>query len=168
MFKFNKSKIEFGKKVTFGRGTTFYAPSKISIGDNVYIGKYCSIETDVNIGSNVIIANHVGLIGRYDHDYSKIGVNIKDSPWIGCSQYNFKGKDLKITIEDDVWIGFGVIVLSGVTIGKGSIVAAGCLVNKDIPPYSICVGNPAKIIGRRFSNEEISLHEEILYGKESW
>lgn len=159
----NKTNIVLGSNSTFGRGTTFYAPNAMHIGNNVYIGKYCSLETDIEIGNNVLIANNVGLIGKYDHDYSCVGKSIKDSPWIGDSKYDFKGKDLRIIIEDDTWIGFGSIIVSGVRIGKGSIVAAGSVVLKDVEPYSIVAGNPAKVISKRFSCEEIRKHEEILY-----
>lgn len=155
--------IRIGKNSTFGRGTVFYSPNKSKIGDNVYIGKYCSLETDFEIGNNVLIANNVGIIGKYDHDFSKVGVSIKDSPWIGDSDYSFKGKGLKVVIEDDTWIGFGSIVVSGVRIGKGSIIAAGSVVLKDVEPYSIVAGNPAKVISKRFSCEEIRKHEEKLY-----
>ncbi len=159
----NKKNITLGENSTFGRGTIFYAPKRMSIGNNVYIGKYCTLEADIEIGNGVLIANNVGLIGKYDHDYTCIGKAIKDSPWIGDSNYNFKGKDLKIVIEDDTWIGYGSIVVSGVKIGKGSIVAAGSVVLKDIPPYSIVAGNPAKVIGARFSDGQIEKHESILY-----
>ena len=97
-----KHKISFGKTSTFGRGTVFYAPNSMTIGENVYIGKYCSLETDIEIGNDVLIGNNVGLIGKYDHDYSCLGKSIKDSPWIGDADYQFKGKGLKIVIENDV------------------------------------------------------------------
>ena len=157
--------IQIGKKSTFGRGTVFYSPNKSKIGNNVYIGKYCSLETDFEIGNNVLIANNVGIIGKYDHDFSKVGVSIKDSPWIGDSEYSFKGKGLKVVIEDDTWIGFGSIIVSGVRIGKGSIVAAGSVVIKDVEPYSIVAGNPARVISMRFSPEQILEHEQMLYSK---
>lgn len=54
-----------------------------------------------------------------------------------------------VSIEDDVWLGYNVTVLPGVTIGKGSVIGAGSVVCSDIPPYSIAVGNPAKVIKRR-------------------
>lgn len=158
----NKPNIKLGIHSTFGRGTVFYAPNEMSIGANVYIGKYCSLETDIEIGSGVIVGNNVGLVGRYDHDYSAIGIAIKDAPWIGNRDYAFKGKGLKIIIEDDVWIGYGSILLSGVKIERGAIIAAGSVITKNVEAYSIVAGNPAKKIGMRFLPEEIAIHEELL------
>ena len=157
--------ITLGKNSTFGRGTVLYAPNKMTIGQNVYIGKYCSLEADMVIGDDVLIGNNVGLIGKYDHDFSCIGTSIKDSPWIGDANYNFKGKNLKIEIENDVWIGYGPIIMTGVKIGRGSVVAAGSVVLKDVEPYSIVAGNPAKVLGKRFSEEQIKEHEKQYYGK---
>lgn len=157
------SGVRTGRNFTFGRGTVFWAPNRISIGDDCYIGKYCTIEADAMIGNDVLIANNVGLIGRYDHDYSVVGVPIGKSPHIGDKDYSFKGKNLAIHIENDVWIGFGSIILSGVTIGRGSIVAAGSVVTKDVPPYSIVAGNPAHTISYRFSETQQAEHEAIFY-----
>ena len=158
-----KKKIKFGKTSTFGRGTVFYAPNSMTIGENVYIGKYCSLETDIEIGNAVLIGNNVGLIGKYDHDYSYLGKSIKDSPWIGDAYYQFKGKGLKIVIENDVWIGYGSIIVSGVHIGRGAIVASGSVVLNDVEPYSIVAGNPAREISKRFTDDQISEHEKVLY-----
>lgn len=155
--------ISMGGNTTFGRGTVFWAPNKMTIGNNVYIGKYCTLQADMEIGNNIDIANNVGLIGKYDHDYSKIGVSIKASPWIGDSSYDFKGKNQKIIIEDDVWIGFGAIVFTGVKIHRGAIIAAGSVVTHDVPAYAIVAGNPARVLGHRFTEEEIKKHEGILY-----
>lgn len=157
-----KRNISFGRTSSFGRGTVFYAPKSMKIGENVYIGKYCSLETDIEIGNDVLIGNNVGLIGKYDHDYSCIGKSIKDSPWIGDNDYHFKGKDLKIVIESDVWIGYGSIIVSGVHIGRGAIVAAGSIVLKDVAPYTIVAGNPAKEIAKRFTDEQIKEHEKSI------
>lgn len=157
--------ITIGKNTTFGRNTIFWAPNRMNIGNNVYIGKFCTIQADIEMGDNIEIANNVGLIGRYDHDYTQIGVSIKDAPWIGDDNYDFKGKNLKIVIEDDVWIGYGSVVFTGVRIGRGAIVAAGSIVTKDVPPYAIVAGNPAKIKGYRFTEEQTQEHEKILYQK---
>ncbi len=70
--------------------------------------------------------------------------------------------DQDIVVEDDVWIGARAIILKGVTIGKGSIVGAGAVVTKTIPPYSIVGGIPAKVLRFRFSKEEIVKHEKML------
>jgi acetyltransferase-like isoleucine patch superfamily enzyme len=157
--------IHLGKNTTFGRGTIFWAPHQMSVGNNVYIGKYCTLQADIEIGNNVEIANNVGLIGRYDHDFSAVGVSIKDAPWIGDHEYNFKGKGKKIVVEDDVWIGYGVIVLTGVTIHRGAIVAAGSVVTTDVPAYAMVAGCPARVQGQRFTPEQIEEHEKILYSE---
>ena len=157
----SKKNITFGKNSTFGRGTVFWAPKQMVIGDNVYIGKYCTLQADMIIGNDVVIANNVGLLGKYDHDFSKIGVSIKDAPWIGDADYNFKGKDLKIVVDNDVWIGYGSVVFTGIHVHRGAIVAAGSVVTKDVPSYAIVAGNPAKVIGQRFSPEEIAAHERV-------
>ena len=155
-------RVRTGPGFTFGRGTVFWAPNEIKIGNNTYIGKYCTVQADAEIGDDVLIANNVGLIGRYDHDFSVLGKTIKESPRIGDREYCFKGLEKKIIIEDDVWIGFGSIVMTGVVVGHGSIVAAGSVVVQDVAPYSIVGGVPAKQIGRRFTEEQIMKHEVLM------
>lgn len=71
--------------------------------------------------------------------------------------------DQDIIIEEDVWCGANVTILKGVTIGRGSIIAAGAVVTKNIPPYSIACGVPAKVIKKRMSDEDILIHEQKLY-----
>lgn len=70
--------------------------------------------------------------------------------------------DAPVVIEDDVWTGANVTILKGVTIGRGSIIAADAVVTKSFPPYSIIDGVPAKVLKMRFSEEEIEEHEEKL------
>ena len=156
-FKWRKYKI--GKNLHSGRAVFLWAKNQIIIGDNFYIGKYSIIECDAIIGDNVILANHVSLIGRYDHHFQQIGVPIRLAAQISDSNYSWKGLNQKTIIEDDVWIGLGSIILSGVTIGIGSIIAAGSVVTKDVDPYSIYAGNPAKKIRDRFdSNDQLKEH----------
>ena len=69
----------------------------------------------------------------------------------------------EIIVEDDVWLGYGVTILSGVTIGKGSIIGAGTVISKNIEPYSIVVGNPCRVIKKRFSDEIIEKLLSIDY-----
>jgi len=73
---------------TCGRGTVFYAKNELRIGRNVYIGKYCTIECDAIIGNDVLIVNNVGIIGKRDHDYRKIGVPIRFAPCMQDKDYN--------------------------------------------------------------------------------
>ena len=104
------------------------------------------------------------MIGRYDHHYQQVGVAIRLASQIQDDDYSWKGVDLKVVVEDDVWIGLGVIVLSGVKIGTGSIIAAGSVVTKDVEPFSIYAGNPAKRIRDRFeSKEELIAHIEAYH-----
>lgn len=160
-----RKNVTYDINLHVGPGSILDAPNQLQIGSNVYIGKYCTIECDGHIGDNVLIANSVGLIGRYDHDYSIVGISIRKAPWIGDDSYQGHGKDLKIIVEDDVWIGYGAIVLSGVTIGRGAIVAAGSVVTRDVPPYAIVAGNPARVKNSRFNSQDVIRHEQLLYAK---
>jgi acetyltransferase-like isoleucine patch superfamily enzyme len=157
-----RSGVTVGADVHVGAGTVVESYHGLTIGDDTYIGKYCTIECDGAIGSGVLIANSVGIVGRHDHDFRTVGVSVRRSPWIGDPGYEGPGKDLNVVIGDDVWIGYGAIVLTGVSIGRGAIVAAGAVVTKDVEPYMIVAGQPARPIGKRFSESEIAKHERLL------
>jgi maltose O-acetyltransferase len=90
----------------------------------------------VEIGNRVMIASHVA-ISSLTHDHSR--QSMRHSPVV----------QKKIVIEDDVWIGAGAVILPGITLGHGAVVGAGAVVTKDVPPYSIVVGNPARILKMR-------------------
>lgn len=74
--------------------------------------------------------------------------------------------DKDIIVDEDVWMGARVTLLSGVHIGRGAEIGTGAVVRKSIPPYAVVVGNPAKIVGFRFTPEEIIEHEKALYKEE--
>ena len=118
-----------------------FTKRNIEIGNKVQFGRYCSISTDVKFGNNILLAGNVSIVGRNDHMTNTPGTTIWDSP---------RGQDNLTVIEDDVWIGHRATVIAGVTIGKGSVVAACSLVTKDIPPCEIWGGVPAKKIRDRF------------------
>lgn len=160
-------RYDIGRNFHCGRGVFLWAKNSLVIGDNFYIGKYSIIECDAEIGNNVIIANRVSLAGRYDHHFQQVGVPTRLASQIRDKDYNWKGLNLKTRIEDDVWIGVGCTILSGVTIGIGSIVAAGSVVTKDVEPYSIYAGNPARKIRNRFDTEE-QLAEHIRLYKQNY
>ena len=124
----------------------------ISIGNNVIININCTFVdcNKITIGNNVLIASNVQI---YTATHP---VNISDRLLDNWSYNNphafFNTYALPVTIEDNVWIGGGVIILPGVTIGKNSVIGAGSVVNKSIPPNSLAVGNPCKII-RKINNK---------------
>lgn len=134
-----------------GRNVVIWAKSHLKIGINCYIGRHSQIECDAEIGHDVIIANHVAFVGRYDHVYQTPGIPTRMASQIRDKDYNWKGLELRVTIHNDVWIGYGAILLSGVTVGEGAIVAAGSVVTKDVAPYTIVAGNPAKPVALRFN-----------------
>jgi acetyltransferase-like isoleucine patch superfamily enzyme len=108
----------------------------------------------MQVGDKVLMAYNVTFLSRDEHHYDIVGKSIWDSG---------KGIKHEIIIEDDVWLGHGAILLAPLRVGRGAIVAAGSVVVKDVPPYAIVGGNPAKVIKMRFSPEEIEAHERLLY-----
>lgn len=110
----------------------------------------------MTIGKKVIFGPHPTIITG-DHRIDVVGKFIIDS------HEKLPQNDLPVIIEDDVWTGANVTILKGVTIGRGSVIAAGAVVTKTCPPYSIIGGIPAKILKYRFSIDEILNHEKKLY-----
>lgn len=138
---------------------TFYIGAGAKISKDLVAGAYSfvNIESEigagVTLGKYVMIAPQVWIIGN-DHRFDVPGVPII-----------FSGRpDLKRTcIEDDVWVGNGAMVLAGVTIGRGSIIAARAVVTKNVPPYEIWGGVPAKKIGDRFADaDDRAKHDAML------
>lgn len=153
-------KYQIGVGFHSGIRVRLWAKQKLIIGRNFYIGRDSFIETDATIGDNVIFANQVALIGKYDHHYQQLGVAIRDASSIRDKNYTWLGLNSTIVIEDDVWVGYNTTILSGVKIGRGSIIAAGSVVVKDVASYSIYGGVPANKIKNRFNSAE-ELQEHI-------
>lgn len=154
-----RENVVVGQDFAFGINSVLWAPTSLQIGDDVSVGSNVRIEVDGQIGDGVLIANSAALVGRIDHEMHAVGVTIRASRWVG----DFP--DLlsrSVTIGSDVWIGFGAIVLSGVTIGDSTIVGAGSVVTHSVPPNSIAVGNPATVIGQRFSDLVFEEHWDML------
>ncbi len=134
--------ISIGDNVIIGRATVLSCKNgDMEIGDNTNIAMNCFIQSSkrVVIGTNVLIAPYCYLIGGGSHCHDRT-----DIPIMAQGQ---KVRDL--IIGDDVWLGAGVKVMDGLTIGSGSIIGAGAVVTRDIPPYSIAIGMPARVIRDR-------------------
>lgn len=100
-----------------------------------------------------MIACNVAFLNSDDHNYQVVGKAMWNSG---------RGDKHRIQVEDDVWIGHGAILLAPCRVGRGAIVAAGSVVTRDVPPYAIVGGNPAKTIKMRFTPEQILEHERLL------
>ncbi|PTQ99354.1 maltose O-acetyltransferase [Mucilaginibacter yixingensis] len=124
-----------------GKGTailmdcTFDCTRSIAIGANSVINGKCRLDNKggISIGSNVSIS-HESIILSADHD-----INSPD----------FAGRERPVTIEDYVWIGTRAMIMPGITIGKGAVVAAGAVVTRDVAPFDVVAGVPAKVIKQR-------------------
>jgi lipopolysaccharide O-acetyltransferase len=138
--------MKFGKGFTTGQycrieaGNSLQGHKTMIIGDNVQINDRCHIAAlnSILISSNVLIASNV-YITDHDHgDFSEVSLSLPPSARESVTS--------PVIIEENVWIGQNAVILKGVTVGRGSIVAAGCVVTKNVPPYSLVVGVPGKII----------------------
>ena len=112
--------------------------------ESVYIRKYTEIAPDVTIVTN----SHRSTVGI---------------PQVILGESHINDKSGDVIIEEDVWVGTRVTILAGITLGRGCIVAANAVVTKTVPPYALVVGMPARIIGVKFSLEDIERHEKTLY-----
>jgi len=121
-------------------GVLIWFPWNVTIGRRSSLNQGVIIDGfgGVKIGEGVRIAAYT-VINTADHDFSDPNRMICEQGFVVAG----------VTIEDDVWLGTGVIVNKGVTIGRGSVIGAGAVVTRDIPPYSIAVGVPCRVVGSR-------------------
>jgi acetyltransferase-like isoleucine patch superfamily enzyme len=125
-----------------------------SAGHNVYIGPYCYIGPKTKIGNFCMLSDNVNIVGS-DHIFEEVGV-----PTIIAGRPQNQPTTV---LEDDVWIGHGVTIIRGIIIGEGSIVGANSVVTKNVPSYCIYAGIPAKLIRKRFKNDDArSNHSSAL------
>ena len=138
-----------GKKVYVGKNGSF-TYKNIELGNHVFIGanaEFMSTRAKITVGDYVMFGPHVTIItGNHRTD-------IKDRPMMEVTDREKRQEDDEnVIFEGDNWIGANVIILKGVTVGKGAVISAGALVTKDVEPYSIAGGVPAKVIKMRFEN----------------
>jgi acetyltransferase-like isoleucine patch superfamily enzyme len=147
------NKIHLANKVAIERNVDIgcLEDTSIHIDEDTFIAPNVCIEGpgDIKIGKHCLIASHSGIYAN-NHNFAD---PIEPIKYQGITR---KG----IVIEDDCWLGHGVTVLDGVTIGKGSVIGAGAVVNKDIPPFSVAVGIPARVIKNRIGKHLAKLQAE--------
>jgi len=134
-----------GKNVNVEHRAFFNSGRMIAIGDNSGIGVGAYLNGPIQIGNNVMMGEDVMLITQ-NHSFFRTDITM--------DQQGFQ-EDEPIIIGNDVWIGARVIILPGITIGKGAIIGAGAVVSKDVPEWAIVAGNPARII--KYRNEARNL-----------
>lgn len=144
--------------------SNFKGFENIHLASNIRIARFATIYAT---NAKVFIGNHVGAA-----PYLSIMTGNHSIDHIGAFMFNLttndkkEGEDKDVVLEDDLWIGIHVTILSGVRIGRGSILGAGSVVNKSVPPYSVVGGVPAKVLKFRMSIDQIIEHEKLMYSSE--
>jgi maltose O-acetyltransferase len=140
----------------------YYTYQNIHLGDDVIIGRGATLMAS---GSKIIIGNKV----MFGPEVMLIAGN-HNTAVRGKAMFDVKEKraedDQDIVLEDDVWVGARAIILKGVIVRRGAIIAAGAVVTRDVPPYAVVAGNPAKVLRFRWTPDEILVHERALYPSE--
>ena len=137
-----------------------YSPKNLFIYENTLLSHDTCIINSKR--EKVIIKKHTGIAARTTF-VTNNHVSTVSIPFSLLAPSHINDKSADIIVEEDCWIGTGAIILAGVHLGRGSIVGAGSIVNKEIPPYAVVVGCPAKIIAVKFAISQIIEHEKTLY-----
>ena len=137
---------------------------------NAYIGKFCSISNNVKTVESSHPLQRVSMSPVFYSVSCQCNDTFVESDKYQDTNYVDDKRRIACKIGNDVWIGENVLIKGGVTIGDGACVAMGAVVTKDVPPYAIVGGVPAKIIRMRFSDDQISLLEQIKWWErdETW
>ncbi|MBR5512133.1 MAG: hypothetical protein IKU50_08020 [Bacteroidaceae bacterium] len=163
-----KNQYTISSELNISETTQIGYPFQCSNPKNVYLEEYTRINSGCKIiihtgrfilkkysalasGCTIITGNHIPTVGIPHY-------------FLGHSHHNDEEKD--IIIEEDVWCGANVTLLSGAHIGRGAVIGANSLVNKEVPPYAVVVGTPARIIASKFTLEQIIEHEKKLYSEQ--
>ena len=135
--------IEIGNDCVLSRNNILSCKGgRITLGDGTNIAQNSLVhsESSVELGKNTLVASYVYFVGGGTHDFSRTDIPVIQQPSLGHGG---------ILVEDNCWFGAGVIVLDGSRIGRDCVIAAGAVVNSDLPPFSIAVGTPARVLKNR-------------------
>lgn len=149
-----------GNNVTLEYPIFIQNPKGLVLEDNTRIRNYAKF---INAPSEKIIVKKYSVIASGCTIVSNSHRNTVTIPQIMLGGLHINDKSGDVVIGEDCWIGINVTILSGVHIGRGSVVAAGAVVTKDVPPYALVAGIPAKVRKSVFTIEQILRHEEVLY-----
>lgn len=169
-----RKKLTQGERCNIGYGSEFEGENSLGYESDFYgvmgygsyigehsvihgkVGRYCCIAGGVNVVNGFhptkqIVSVHPAFYTKHH------GITQSYVPETIFKEYRYAipEKKLSVSIGNDVWIGYGATIIAGVTIGDGAVIAAGAVVTKDVPPYHIVAGVPAKKIGQRFTDEQI-------------
>lgn len=150
---------KYGKNIWLSKGGLISRPEEITLGNNIFLSENFHISArNLVFGDNILVGPNLQIVCD-NHIFQEVGKTMFETR---------KTRDIgSVTIENDVWIGGNVVILKDVTIREGSIVGAGSVVTRPLPPYCICHGNPCKPVKRRFETEDLKRHLEIIGSKYS-
>lgn len=131
--------VRFSARTSFSGARNANPRAEIRIGDHTYLGHRCVVRagTKLTLGQHVLLASNVLLSGDPGHPLEAVARRNDPAP---------QGDLAEIVIEDDAWLAYNVTVLGNVRIGRGAVVAANAVVTRDVPPYALVAGNPARVI----------------------
>lgn len=138
-----RGRFSIGRNVNLGAGVVILSPDSARLADNVYIGRRFHAETNLEVHSDVLISSNVAVVGN-DHRFDDTSLTVTSQG---------RTKPPLVILEGDNLVGFGTIIVGPVRIGRGCIIGAGSVVTRDLPPYTVCVGVPAKPIRDRFRSQ---------------
>lgn len=145
--------LRIGEGANVLPGTVFSKRADVRIGRDTFVGQQCWLSGDIEIGRWVMFAGRVACVGD-DHPIDVVGV-----PMIKAGRPKLR----KLTVGDDAWVGYGAVLMMGINIGEGAVVGAYSVVTKDVEPYTIVAGIPARPVRKRFDNpEDERRHREAL------
>lgn len=163
-FLYKEELGSIGNSVILGSPVNIGVPSQVFLSDQVNLRFGLTI---INTKTEKVIVGKYSVIGPQCTIVTNSHCATVGVPMFQLTDSHINDKSGDVIIEEDVWIGARCTILAGVTIGRGAIVGAGAVVTKSIPPYAVVVGVPAKIIGSKFSEEGVTIHEKQLYPEES-